>query len=107
MVQWNPGFCSILPGLVGRGSIRPYSDEKGIDPFLIWEVIVTEGLEVTAVCWSAFHCYNKTPEIISFRRGEVHFGSQFWRFQSVVSWFIAFGPVERQHLMEGACGRGN
>lgn len=28
-----------------------------------------------------------------------YFGSQFWRFQFLISWSHCFGPVERTHIM--------
>jgi hypothetical protein len=32
---------------------------------------------------------------------EVYSGSQFWRFQSMVTWPNCFGPMTRQNIMEG------
>lgn len=52
------------------------------------------------VCQSSFHHNNKMPNN-HFRRKKVHFGSQFWRFQFMTGWPCCFGPVLRQHLMEG------
>jgi hypothetical protein len=36
------------------------------------------------------------PEKINLKRRKFYFGSQFCRFQSMVSWLVAFEPAARQ-----------
>lgn len=47
--------------------------------------------------------YNKLPGVINFLREEVYFGSQCWRFQSVMIGPVT-RPVVRQHIMAGVHG---
>lgn len=63
------------------------------------EVGVLENYQSIWKAYQLIFCYcNKVPKIISLKNGEVYFGSQCWRFQSMVSWSTAFVPRAR-HIM--------
>jgi hypothetical protein len=56
---------------------------------------------------SAFSHGGKTPEINNLEGEKVYFGSVFQRFQPMVGWLTAFGPMQGMHIMVGALGGGS
>jgi hypothetical protein len=60
----------------------------------------------TIVLVTVFSHYDKIPKIISSKGGKVYFGLLSWRFQSMVSCPVAFGPVARHYIMAETHGKG-
>jgi hypothetical protein len=54
-----------------------------------------------------FHCSDKTHERNNLKGEKVYFGLQFQRFQSMVTWSQAFGPVVKQYITAAVCSTGN
>ena len=77
----------------------------------VFEIHMESQVQWCALFLALWHC-NRACDIISLKRGEVYFGSQFQRFWSMTAWLCWFGAcgmschVEchgREHVWEHSC----